>query len=270
MQEAPVQPQPQPTQPQQPQPSAASACSSSSGNRDDPLLKDSNGEALEDEAMLAPAGSLALRPGPPAQPQPPQPQPQQQLQKVSVDACSVRGNEMIVQQSLPASGSCTRPPEPSGSEPPARRRRLRGKQAAPATVPAPCRRASRQLVPCSTRTPPEPCIVCTGVPPSEGSREHSGEGRTVAIRPDPRGVGSGRHVSVRNAWVPAAAMGTNGGRPEPPLLGPCAPRLPAPGPAGSRASPAGLPTRSRHRRLFDRAGAGKNASSQPDSERDHG
>ena len=101
-------------------------------------------------------------------------------------------------------------------EPALRRRRLTGKQA-----------AGHILPPRTSPTPSEPCTACIGVPPSEGSWADSGEGRTVAARPDPRGVGSGRHASVHNAWVPAAATVTNGGRREAPLLGSRAPRLPA-------------------------------------------
>ena len=104
-----------------------------------------------------------------------------------------------------------RPPPPASGEPPGRRRRLRGKQ--------PERRCAS----------PAPCEV----PQLEGSWGELGPRRTATACPDPRGIGAGGRESAHSARTPLAATGTNGGRPEAPLLEPCAPRPPAPGACSS-------------------------------------
>ena len=235
--EAPAQPQPQPEQTQQLQPSALQATA----------------------------------PQPQPQPQPHVPSPSLDMIEVVQSECVSRacnsGTTARATSSAEAQPPHRRSPSPAPCREPAlRRRRLTGKQPAPHVLPPGCSRLAT----------PEPCTECIGVPPSEGSRANSGEGRTVAARPDPRGVGSGRHVSVRDAWVPAAATVTNGGRPEPPLLGSRAPRPPA-----NRASRlSSLARRTSHRGPLSppcplgpvaaRAGSQRQASSQPDSEGDHG
>ena len=143
---------------------------------------------------------------------------------------------------------------PADCQQPARRRRRTGKQAE--TVAATAGRLRRSLSPAPCREPalrrrrltgkqserrcasPAPCEV----PPGEGSWGELGPRRTATACPDPRGIGAGSRESAHSARTPLAATGANGGRPEAPLLGPGAPRLPA----SSASRPSSLARRTSH------------------------
>ena len=188
---------------------------------------------MVEEALLQPV----QRPGLPAEPAmaaPPSPQPQPQPQPPSVLACS---SDVVACSSprldlgrsdgghhacsdmaaacsmLTGPAPCRRPSERRpGYEPPARKRRVTGKRPPAALYARSC-------------PSPAPCV---GVPPGEGDWEDPGLRRTAAAPTDPLGAGRGSRGPDPRARTLLVATGTNGGRPEAPLLGPCAPRQPAP------------------------------------------
>ena len=129
--------------------------------------------------------------------------------------------------------------------PPARRRRLTGKQP-----------ADRLWLATSRSHTPVPAQPCLGGPPREGTRGDPGQRRTAVLHPHSLGVGEGSRQFAHRAEVLPGATGTNGGCREAPLLGSRAPRLQA-----SCASSPHTPVP--HGRSAESAGAGEPLATTP-------